>query len=67
MCKRSKMYNEGLYNFHSAPSIIKMVKQNRFRGAEYSIRKVNERNTLKISIVKPYVVTLFEREVWLGG
>jgi hypothetical protein len=48
-----KLHNEGLYNFCSSPSIIRMIKSRRVRWAGHVARLGEKRNAYRILVGKP--------------
>jgi hypothetical protein len=43
-----KLHNEELHNLYSSPSIIRMIKSRRMRGAGHVVRMGEKRNTYRI-------------------
>jgi hypothetical protein len=48
-----KLHNEELHNLYSLPSIIRMIKSRRVRGAEHVARMGVKRNAYKILVGEP--------------
>jgi hypothetical protein len=47
-----KLHNEELHNLYSSPSIIRMIKSSKMRGAEH-VARMEKRNAYRISVGKP--------------
>jgi hypothetical protein len=45
-----KLHNEELHNLYSSPSIIRMIKSRRMRGAGYVARMGEKRNEYRILV-----------------
>jgi hypothetical protein len=48
-----KLHNEELYELHSSPSIIRMIKSWKMRWAGYVARMGEKRNTYRLLVRKP--------------
>jgi hypothetical protein len=48
-----KLHNEGLYNFYSSPSIIRIMKSRRMRWAGHVARMGVKGNAYRILVGKP--------------
>jgi hypothetical protein len=48
-----KLHNEGLHNFYSSPSIIRMIKSTRMRWEGHVARMGEKRNAYRILVGKP--------------
>jgi hypothetical protein len=48
-----KLHNEELHNLYCSPSIIRMMKSRRIRGAGHVARMGTKRNTFRILVGKP--------------
>jgi hypothetical protein len=48
-----KLYNEGLHNLYSSPSIIRMIKSRRMRWTAHVARMGEKRNAYRILVGKP--------------
>jgi hypothetical protein len=48
-----KLYNEGLHNSYSAPSIIRMMRSRRMRWVGYVARMGEKRNAYRILVGTP--------------
>jgi hypothetical protein len=50
--KLTKLHNEKLHDLYSSPSIIRMIKLRRMRGAEHVARMEEKRNAYRILVRK---------------
>jgi hypothetical protein len=48
-----KLYNEGLHNLYSSPSIIRIIKSRRIRWVEHVARIGEKRNVYRLLVGKP--------------
>jgi hypothetical protein len=48
-----KLHNEELRDLHSSPSIIRIIKSRRMRGAGHVARMVEKRNAYRLLVGKP--------------
>ena len=54
------MHNEEIFNFHSSPGIIRMIKSQRIRQARYTVQMGDRRNAYRNSVENLKATDLME-------
>jgi hypothetical protein len=61
---RRKLHNEGLRDLYSSPSIIRIIKSRRMRGAGHVARMGQKKNVYRLLVRKPERKRPLGRWIW---